>query len=65
MVNETDRRRSACPSRWTGVLEVEFQGKLYLSSVLRMLDDTVARVWLCEVRVVEKVEEVRSELQSF
>ena len=59
-----DRRRNACPARWTGVLEVEFQGKLYLSSVLCGADDTVARVRFCKVRVVEKVQEVRAELQS-
>ena len=46
------------------MLEVELQGKLYLSSVLSFADDTVARIWLCEVRVIEEVQEVRAELQS-
>jgi len=64
MVNETDRRGSACPSRWTGVLEVELQGKLYLSSVLRRCDETIASIWFSKVGMVEEVQEIRAELNS-
>ena len=65
MVNE--RTGAEAPVLLVGpvMLEVELQGKLYLSSVLRCANDTVACIRFCEVRMVEQIEEVRAELKSF
>ena len=63
MVNEKDRRSKRLSFSLNKVVsEVELQGELYLSRVLRSGDDTVACIWFCEVRVIEQIQEVRPEL---
>src|SRR2546421_4756182 len=44
------------------VSEVELQGELYLSGILRSCDETVPSVRFCKVRVVEQIEEIGTEL---